>query len=103
MNDLNTKWQGSNQQINKLYQYMNLKKLKKQITAKNFAPFAGLNINQTTDNSIYINFLQDLRKQFQKRFTNMHSKKLDLKLHSQPFDVEPEDVYKDFQMELIEL
>lgn len=33
----------------------------------------------------------------------MHSKKLDLKLHSQPFDVEPEDVYKDFQMELIEL
>ena len=27
MNDLNTKWQGSNQQINKLYQYMNFKKL----------------------------------------------------------------------------
>ena len=78
-----------------------MKLLKKQITEKNFAPFAGLNINQTTDNSIYITFLQDLRKQFEKRFTNMHSKKLDLKLH--PFDVEPGDVYKDFQMELIEL
>ena len=53
------------------------KKLKlpeKQITEKNFEHFPRLDANQPTDNSIYINFLQDLRQQFEKRFTDMHSK-----------------------------
>ena len=47
--------------------------------------------------------MQDLRKQFEISFTDMHSKKEDFKLFSQPFDVEPEIANEDFQMELIEL
>ena len=47
--------------------------------------------------------MQDLRKQFEIRFTDMHSKNADFKLFSQPFDVELESFNEDFQMELIEL
>ena len=38
-----------------------------------------------------------------KRFADMHSKKADFKLFSQPFDVEPEIANEDFQTELIEI
>ena len=80
MNDVNTKFQGSNRLSHKLYQYINafqrkLKLLVKQIAEKNFVHVPRLNANHPTDNSIYINFLQDLKQQFDIRFTDMHSKK----------------------------
>ena len=65
--------------------------------------FPKLDANQPTDYSIYINFIQDLRQQFEIRFTDIHSKKADFKLFSQPLDVESEIANKDFQMQLIEL
>ena len=80
MNDLKTKLKGLNQLIKELYQYRNrfqrrLKLLEKQIIEKNFAHLPRLNGNQPTDYSIYINFIQDLRQQFEIRFTSIHSKK----------------------------
>ena len=38
-----------------------------------------LNANQPNDNSICINFIQDLQRQFEIRFTEMHSQKEDFK------------------------
>lgn len=38
-----------------------------------------LNANQPNDNSICINFIQDLQQQFEIRFTEMHSQKEDFK------------------------
>ena len=50
-----------------------------------------LNANQPNDNSICINFIQDLQRQFEIRFTEMHSQKEDFKYISQLFDVKPEN------------
>ena len=60
-------------------------------------------LNQPTDNSIYINFQQVLGQKFEIRFTDMHSKKEDFKLFSQPFVLEPESSNEHFQIEFIEL
>lgn len=84
--------QDSNQMIYKLYRYINVfeKKLK-------------LLENQMQRKTFYINFVQDLRQQFVKRFADIHSTKEDFKLFFQPFDVQPESANKSFLMELNEL
>lgn len=70
MNDLNTKLQGSNQLINKLYLHINafkrtLKLLEKKIPEKNFMEVNRLTANQSTDKSIYMNFIQNPRQKFE--------------------------------------
>ena len=91
--------QGSNRLINELYQDINaferkLKLLEKQITEKNFMHFLQLETNHLIYNSIYINFIQDLRQPFAIRFTDVHSKKADVRF--QPFEVEPDIADEDF-------
>ena len=59
-----------------------------QLDLRKLIQFPRFNTNHPTDNSIYRNFMQDLRKKFEIRFVDMHSKKTDFSLISQPFDVE---------------
>ena len=59
-----------------------------QLDLRKLMQFPRLNTNHPTDNSICVNFIQDLRKRFEIRSVDMHSKKTDFSLISQPFDVE---------------
>ena len=59
-----------------------------QLDLRKLIQFPRFNTNHPTDNSIYRNFMQDLRKKFEIGFVDMHSKKTDFSLISQPFDVE---------------
>ena len=53
--------------------------------------------------SIFVTFIRELQQQFVDRFADMHTKKNDFKLFAQPFDITPDDVSEEFQMELIDL
>ena len=108
LNSLNFKLQGSNQLINELYQDIVVfeKKLQlweNQLEKKNFAHFPRLQKHQTEDTSIFVTFIRELQQQFVDRFADMHAKKNDFKLFAQPFDITPDDVSEEFQMELIDL
>ena len=52
--------------------------------------------NEIRRKTFYINFVEDLRQYFEKKFADMHSKKQDFKLFFHPFDVEPESANEDF-------
>ena len=64
---------------------------------------AKFNSKAPKENSIYINFIQDMKQQFQIQFTDTHSKKTYFKFYFQLSNIEPERANEDFQRELIEL
>lgn len=65
-------------------------------------PYIFLSSCQTSNMDKYITALQDLKTQFDSRFSDFRKNEINMNLFARPFNVSVEDAPEEVQMELIE-
>jgi len=109
LSELNFKLQGKEHFINVLYENIQsfvskLTFLKNQMIERKVVHFKNLSTrNNLTNFEKYIELLNLLLVEFERRFQDFNSKRKYIKLFSDPFTIKPEDVPEDFQLEVLDL
>lgn len=74
-----------------------------QLQKGNCAHFPTFQKSKKQDPGIFVNMVEELRKEFSSRFADFHLHANEFKLFATPFDVEVDTASEIFQMELIEM
>lgn len=110
LSDLNVKLQGENQTVNKLYEHVvafiqTLQLFKTQLDVNKCVHFATLSsrLPETVDYTRYSSLISRLKNEFETRFNDFKVGLDSIKLCSDPFSVDANNVSDQYQLELIQL